>query len=210
MVTTTVGMLDGVHGDTSDSGPVSLLGVRAVVAGVGAEHRLVSSLAASANANHGSAASEDGLADTGGESDTRLLAILGVADHDSGGAGGTGKGATVTELSLNVGDNGALRHLVDGENVADSERSFGATIDELAGVHAFDSDEKLSVLLEFVLVSENDFGKRGATAGVMHNVLDDSLDVTFSLSEVQGSEGRGCDSLRGVGLEDRAATTSLH
>ena len=48
----------------------------------------------------------------------------------------------------------------------------------MAGVHAFDSDEKLSVLLEFVLVSENDFGKRGATAGVMHNVLDDSLDVT--------------------------------
>ena len=90
-----------------------------------------------------------------------------------------------------------------------SERSFGATIDELAGVHAFDSDEKLSVLLEFVLVSENDFGKRGATAWVVHNVLDDSLDVTSTLSEVQGSEGRGCDSLRGVGLEDRARTTSL-
>ena len=48
----------------------------------------------------------------------------------------------------------------------------------MAGVHAFDSDEKLSVLLEFVRVSENDFSKRGATAGVVHNVLHDSLDVT--------------------------------
>ena len=124
MVTTTMGMLYGVHGDTSDSGPVSLLGVGAVVAGIGAEHGLVSSLAAGANTNHGSAASEDGLTDARGESDTRLLAILGVADHDSGGAGGTGKSATVTELGLNVGDNGALRHLVDGEDVADSERSY--------------------------------------------------------------------------------------
>ena len=48
----------------------------------------------------------------------------------------------------------------------------------MAGVHAFDSDEKLSVLLEFVLVSENNLGKRGATAGVVHNVLHDSLDVS--------------------------------
>lgn len=48
----------------------------------------------------------------------------------------------------------------------------------MACVHAFDSDEKLSVLLEFVLVSENDFGKRGATARVVHNVLHDTLDVT--------------------------------
>jgi hypothetical protein len=56
--------------------------------------------------------------------------------------------------------------------------TFGATVDELAGVHAFDSDEKLSVLLEFVLVSENDFSEGGATAWVVHNVLDDSLDVT--------------------------------
>ena len=124
MVTTTVGMLDGVHGDTSNSGPVSLLGVRSVVGAVGAEHGLVSSLAAGDDANHSSAASEDGLTDTRGQSDTRLLAILRVADHDSGSAGGTGESATVTELGLNIGDNGALGHLVDGENVADSERSY--------------------------------------------------------------------------------------
>ena len=48
----------------------------------------------------------------------------------------------------------------------------------MAGVHAFDSDEKLSVLLEFVLVSENDFSEGSATAGVVHNILNDSLNVT--------------------------------
>ena len=63
MVTTTVGMLDRVHGYTSNSGPVSLLGVRSVVGGVGAEHGLVSSLATSDDTNHGSATSKDGLTD---------------------------------------------------------------------------------------------------------------------------------------------------
>ena len=64
MVTTTVGMLDRVHGYTSNSGPVSLLGVRSVVGGVGAEHGLVSSLTTGNNADHGSAATLDGLTDT--------------------------------------------------------------------------------------------------------------------------------------------------
>jgi len=66
------------------------------------------------------------------------------------------------------------------------------------------------VLLEFVLVSENNLSKRGTTARVVHNVLHDSLDVSSAFDEVQSSESCGCDSLRGVGLKDRAATTSLH
>ena len=83
----------------------------------------------------------------------------------------------------------------------------------MTGVHALDSDEILSVLLVFVLVSENDFGKRCATARIVHDVLHDSTNVSadkmlagvmgegikravlhsksylpFALSEVQGSE----------------------
>ena len=50
----------------------------------------------------------------------------------------------------------------------------------MAGVHAFDSDEKLSVLLEFVLVSEDNLGKRGTSARVVHDVLHDSLDVSVN------------------------------
>ena len=61
-----------------------------------------------------------------------------------------------------------------------SRLTFGAAVDKLAGVHAFDSDEKLRVLLEFVLVSENDLGERGATARIVHNILDNTLDVSAS------------------------------
>ena len=124
MVTTTVRMLDGVHSNTSDDRPVTLLSVRPVVGLVGLEHGLVSSGATGDNTDHASAATEDGLADAGWESDSGLRAILGVTDDDGGGAGGTGEAATVTELGLDVGDNGALWHHINGEDVADGERGY--------------------------------------------------------------------------------------
>jgi len=132
-----------------------------------------------------------------------------VTDDDGGGAGGTGETATVTELGLNVGDNGTLGHHIDGEDVADTQGGLGATVEELAGVHAFDSNEILNVLLEFVAISEHDLGKGSTTARIMHDVLHDTLDVSLTLSEIEFSECRGCDSLAGVSLENGAATAPL-
>ena len=54
----------------------------------------------------------------------------------------------------------------------------------MAGVHAFDSDEKLSVLLEFVLVSENDLGEGGASAWIVNDVLHNALDVSVTNERV--------------------------
>jgi len=184
MVTTTMGMLDGVHSNTSHSGPVLSLSLGLEV-GVGSlEDGLVSSLATGDDADHSSAATHDGLSDTGGELDTGLLAILGVTDDDGRGAGGTGETSTVTDLGLNVGDDGAFWHLVHGHHIADSEGGFVTSVDELSGVHALDGDEVLSALLVLVLISENHFSKGSTTSRVVHDVLDDSLGVTFPLSEV--------------------------
>lgn len=124
MVTTTVRMFDGVHRNTSDSGPVSLLGVSSVVGAVGAEHGLVGTLTAGNNADHGSAATNDRLTDARWESDTGLLAVLGVTDDDGGGAGGASEATTVTELGLDVGDDGTLGHGVNGKDVADRQGSY--------------------------------------------------------------------------------------
>ena len=124
MVTTTVGMLDWVHGDTSDSWPVPLLSVRFVVGSVSLEEWLVSSLSSSDNSDHGSAASEDGLSHAGWHSDSGLGAIFGVTDDDSAGAGGTCEGTAITNLCLNVGNDCSFWHLVDWENVADREGRY--------------------------------------------------------------------------------------
>ena len=47
-----------------------------------------------------------------------------MTDDDSGSAGSTGEDAAVSELSLNIGDNGTLGHSVDGEDVANSESGY--------------------------------------------------------------------------------------
>ena len=58
------------------------------------------------------------------------------------------------------------------------ERTLLAGVNVLTGVHALDGHEVLSALFVFVLVSENDFGKRCATARIVHDVLHNSLDVS--------------------------------
>jgi len=83
MVTTTMRMLDWVHGNTSNSWPVSLLGMRFVVRIIGLEEGLVSSLSSSANSNHGSAASKDGLSHSRWHSNTGLLSVFGVTNDDA-------------------------------------------------------------------------------------------------------------------------------
>ena len=124
MVTTTVRMLDGVHGNTSNSGPVVALGLLLVPGGVGTEQRLVSSLTASSDADHSSAGAHDGLTGAGGELDTGLAALISVADDDAGGAGSSGERAAVTDLALAVGDDGTFGHLVDGKDVSDGKRGY--------------------------------------------------------------------------------------
>lgn len=124
LVTTTVGMVDGVHGDTSNLGPAVSLRLVLVEGGAGSKEGLVGSLATGNHTNHTSACAEDGLSHTGGESDSGLLTILGMTDDDSGGTGGTGEGATISELGLNIGDDGAFGHGVDGQDVADGKRSY--------------------------------------------------------------------------------------
>jgi hypothetical protein len=124
MVTTTMGMLDGVHSNTSNSGPVVSLGLSLEPGVVSLQERLVSSLAASSDADHSSAVTLDGLSGTGRELDSGLLTLIGVTNDDGGSTGGSGERSSITVLGLTVGNNGTFRKLVDGENISNGERGY--------------------------------------------------------------------------------------
>ena len=209
LVTTTVRMVDGVHGDTTDTGPSVSLCLVLPEGIAGLKEGLVGSLATGNDADHSSAVTLDGLTDAGGEADSGLLAVVGVADDDGGSTGGSGEGAAVTVLGLAVGDDGTFGHLVDGQNVANVQGSLLAGVDVLTGVHALDGHEVLSALFVFVLVSEANLSKRCTSAGVVNNVPHNTLNVTLSLSVIDGSEARRSDSLASVGLEDRGVSVTL-
>lgn len=57
--------------------------------------------------------------------------------------------------------------------------TLGTSIDELTSEETLNSDEILSTVLVLVGVSEDNLGERSATTSVVHNFLDDSLDVTI-------------------------------
>merc|ERR1719220_1412454 len=69
MVTTTVGILDGVHGHTSDLGPAVSLDSVLVVSSAGLEHGLVATTATSDDADDGPVLGGVELLDAGGQLD---------------------------------------------------------------------------------------------------------------------------------------------
>lgn len=209
LVTTTVGMLDWVHGDTSNSWPSVSLGSVLEVACAGLQQWLVGSLATSNNTNHGSVVTLDGLSNTGWESDSGLGTVVGVANNDGGGTGGSGEGATVTVLGLNVGDDGTLWHLVHWHDIANGEVSLLSSVDVHSSVHTLDGDEVLSALFVSVLVSEDDLGERSTSTSVVNDVSDNSADVALSLSVVDSSEAGWRNSFTGVCFESRGVTVTL-
>lgn len=124
-------------------------------------------------------------------------------------SGGTSKSTTVTDLLLNVGDDGSFWDLADWKDVADGQSGVLSGVDELASVHALVGDEGLGVELEAVWVAENDLGERSTTSWVVDDVLHDTTDVTVTLSIIEVTKCGWGDAETLVGGKDRSATFTL-
>merc|ERR1719231_556643 len=98
MVTTTVGMLDGIHRDTTHLGPGVALDLVLMEVATSLEDRLVEAATTGDEPNDTTAAGHHGLAGAGRQTDTGLTAILGMTDDDAGRTGGLGEVAAVTDL----------------------------------------------------------------------------------------------------------------
>jgi len=209
VVTTSVRMVDGVHSNTTSLGPGVTLDGELVLSTGCLHQRFVGTSTTCNDTNHTTGRALDDLLGAGWELDTGLALIWVVSDDGNVVSGGTTERSTVTDLLLDVGDNGTFWDGSEREDVSDGQSSVLSGVDELSGVHALVGDESLSVELEAVWVSEDNLGERSTTSWVVDDVLYDTTDVTVSLGIVEGSElGWGLVQT-GVGREDRAATLSL-
>lgn len=73
------------------------------------------------------------------------------------------QGTTVPDFFFDVADDRTLGALSNGENVADGESRFFATVHKGAGVHAFGGDESLRAEFVAIWVTENDASEGGTT-----------------------------------------------
>lgn len=206
MVTTTVGMLDGVAGNTTNLGPAVALGAEAVVGVTGLEDGLLDTTTTTDKADHSAAAGGDGLLLAGGELEAGAAGVEVVGDQDAVVTGGLGHGATVADLGLDVADDATLGDVAEGEDVADGKGGLHAGEDGLAGEHTLGSDEELLSTAVLVGVAELDTGEGGATSGVVLDGLDDTAHEAVTLSVVTDAEAGGADALVAVDLVNGTLT----
>jgi len=209
MVTTTVGMLDRVHGHTANLRPGVPLSLVLEVGPAGLEQRLVDSAATGDDSHHRAVGRRNRLFRTRRQLDFRLVVIRVVGDDGGVVAGSSGQFAAISQLLLQLADDGSLGHGADGHHVADGQRRLLAAVDELARVHALHRDERLLALLEFVGISKLDDGERGAAAGVVNDVFDDAFDVAVAFGVVGGAEAGGAFPVFVVRREDGSRSLTL-
>jgi hypothetical protein len=151
VVTTTVRVIDGVHGNTTSTGPAVALGSELIIVSIcspvifadvaylvlgtrGLKEGLVGTSTTGDDTNHTTAGGRKNLLGAGGELDTGLALVGVVADDGNVVTRGTAERTTVTGLVLDVGEDGTLGDGVEGQDVADGESGVLSGVDELLGV----------------------------------------------------------------------------
>jgi len=149
-----------VHAHTTDIGPAVALDLVLVVGTTSLEDGLVGTATTSDNADGSTAVLGEDLLGTRGKANAGLASVAVVGEDGSIVARRAGERATVTDLLLDVADDGTLGHRANGEHVANGKGGLLASVDELASVGALSGNEELLVELVVVGVVEDDLAKR--------------------------------------------------
>ena len=209
MVTTSEGMVNGVHDDGGDDGPHLPLGLEHPELLSGLQDGLFVTASAADDSDHGAGIGVDGLTNTRGQFDSGGLAILALTDDGGVGSGGSGELTSIAFLSLNVADESTFGDSADGEDVSDGELSLGAAVHILSSVHTFSSEVKLFDGLVAVRVAELNSGQGSASSRVVEDFSDDAANVAVAFGVVESSESGGADAVEGAGLVDGAFGVTL-
>ena len=196
--------LDTHHGNTSSLGPVVSLGLGSEEGSTGLEQRLVNSTTTSDDTDGGSGVGSDSLLGSGRHSQSGL-AVVGVTDDGGVVTRGSGQRSSVSNLLLDVADDGTFGAGRDRQDVTDVEGGLLSAVDERSGGKTFGGDEGLGSLLVSVRVSEENGSQGSTSTSVVDDVLDDTSNVSVSLGEVESPQSSRVLPVVGVGLEDTTA-----
>jgi len=204
VVTTTVGVIDWVHSNTTSLWPAVPLDSVLVVGGTGLEHGLVDTSTTGNDTDGCTSVGSDDLLCTGRHLQTGLASVDVVTDDGSVVARGARERSAVSGLLLDVAHNCTLGKRAEGEDVADGERSLLAAVDERTGGETLGRDEGLGAELVAVRVTEDDAGQRGTTSWLVDDLLYEATDIAMLLAKVEVTELGRRNPRGGVGLEDTA------
>lgn len=155
VVTTTVRVLNRVHSHTTNLRPAVALDLVLVVARTSLKHRLVAATTTRNLTHSRTAARRNGLLGARRKLDTGEARVEVVGDQNAVFTRRLGEGTAVTELGLDVADNGTFRHGVQRQNVTDGQSSLLTGVHELTSVRTFGGDEELLLVAVLLGVTES-------------------------------------------------------
>lgn len=187
MITSSVGMVDWVHGYSSDNRPHFSLGFELPVLGSCLQKRLFISSSSGDDSDHGSGFGVDGLSDTGRQLDSGLFAVFALSNNSGVSSGCSGELSFISISILDIANESSFWDLSDWQYISDIQRSLASAVDVLSGVHALTSQVVDCFGLIGVLVSKLDFGERSSSARIVDDFSYHSSDVSLSFCVVQFS-----------------------
>ena len=209
MVTSSVGMLNGVTGHTTNLGPAVTLAAEAEEGVTGLEDGLLNTSSSGDDSDDATAGGAELLGVAGGELHVGV-AELGLVGHDDAVvAGGAGEGSTISGLLLNAAHDATLRDATDGEDVSDGQGGVLSADDGLSGEETLGGDEELLDALVLVGIAELDAGKGGTTASLVLDGLHGTADVSVALRVVANAEASGAKALVSVQLVHGTSSLTL-
>mmetsp|Transcript_22582 Transcript_22582/g.45114 ORF Transcript_22582/g.45114 Transcript_22582/m.45114 type:complete len:234 (-) Transcript_22582:15-716(-) len=209
MVTATMWMLHGVHGNTTHLGPLVALHAVLVVCASSLEHWLIGTSTTGNNAYHSAAIRMDRLLAARWQSNASLALVQVVRDDHGVFARALGKHTTVSRSGLDVADDSTLWHRAYWQDVANSQLSLEAGVHKLTSVHALNSYHKLGVLLVLVSIAKLHARQRGAASWLVDDLLHNALGVTVTFGIVDSTHLDHSLAALGVRLEHRSCTLTL-
>ena len=155
VVASTVGVLNGVHGHTTDLGPFVTLDMVLVVGTTSLEKRLVKTTTTGNETDRCTGFVGDGLLHARWKADLGTASIFVVGHNDAVGTGSTSECTTISGAVFEVANDSTFGDLVQWKDVSNSDLGLGSAVHELTSVHTLGGKEVLLVVLEPVSVTEH-------------------------------------------------------
>jgi hypothetical protein len=188
VISSSVGMLYGILGNSTNLGPAVALDGVLVVSISSLEKRLIGTSTSSDDSDLSTYEGRNSLLSSRRKTKTGGSLIIIVGYDNSKGSGSTCERTAVTDLGLNIAHNGSLRDSRKGKTVSYREGCLLSAEDVLSSVHTFGCDHELIVPLVTVSVKELNSCHRSSTTRVMDDLLDYSTDISMLLSVVDSTK----------------------
>lgn len=172
MVTTTMWMLNRIHGHTTHLRPAVSLCFVFVIRATSFQHWFVNTTTTSDQADHGTIARSDHFLRAGGQPDTSAIRIRIVSNHGGVISARARQLAAISHFLFDVADDGTFWHATDWQHVADLQTSTLTAMQRLASVHSFGCDEQFFAQAILIWIAKSDNRQRSSTAGIVNDFLE--------------------------------------